>query len=39
MVNRPSVAPAYRKRRRLGGPSMEQEVLWVRFPIDAGSRS
>ena len=37
MINRPSVAPADRKRRRQGGPSTDQEVLWVRFPIGAGS--
>ena len=33
MTNRPSVAPADRKRR----PSTNQEVLWVLFPVGAGS--
>ena len=37
MKNRSSVAPADRKRRRKGGPSTDQEVLWVRFPVAAGS--
>ena len=37
MTNSPSVALAYRKRRREGGPSTDQEVLWVRFPVAAGS--
>ena len=29
--------PADRKRRRYGGPSTDQEDLWVRFPVAAGS--
>ena len=37
MTNRSSVAPADRKRRHYGGPSTDQEVLWVRFPVAAGS--
>ena len=37
MTNRPAVAPANRKRQRWGGPSTDQEVLWVRFPVGAGS--
>ena len=36
-MNRSSIVPADRKRRRLGGPSTHQEVLWVQFPVDAGS--
>ena len=38
MKNRPSVAPADRKRRRYGGFSTDQVVLWVQFPVGAGSR-
>ena len=37
MTNRPSVAPADRKRRQYGGPSTVQVVLWVQFPIASGS--
>ena len=37
MTNRSSVAPADRKRQRYGGPSTNQQVLWVRFPVGAGS--
>ena len=36
VTNRSSVAPADRKRRRLGGPSTDQEDLWFQFPIAAG---
>ena len=35
MTKRPSVAPADRNRRRQGGPSTDQVVLWVQFPVDA----
>ena len=37
VTNRSSVAPADRKRRRKGGPSTDQEDLWVRFLVGAGS--
>ena len=37
MTNRPSVAPADRKRRQLGGLSTDQVVLWVQFPVSVGS--
>ena len=37
MTNRFSVTPADRKRRRKGGPSTDQEDLWVGFPVAAGS--
>ena len=30
-----AVAPADRKRRRYGGPSTDQEDLWVQFSVDA----
>ena len=36
-VNRSSIAPADRKRRQKGGPSTDQEDLWVRFLVAAGS--
>ena len=35
--NTASVARAERKRRQQGGPTTYQEVLWVRFPVGAGS--
>ena len=37
MRNRPSVAPADLKKDDRGGASTDQEVLWVQFPIGAGS--
>ena len=37
MTNRSSVAPAERKRRRKGGLSTDQVVIWVQFPVAAGS--
>ena len=37
VTNRFSVAPADRKRRQWGAPSTDQEDLWVRFPVAAGS--
>ena len=37
VTNRSSVAPDDRKRRREGGPSTDEEDLWVRFPVAAGS--
>ena len=30
-------SPAGRRSRWLGGPSTDQVVLWVRFPVGAGS--
>ena len=36
MTNRPSVAPADRKIGG-GGLSTDQVVLWVQFPVGAGS--
>ena len=36
MANRPSVVPADGERRRKGGPSTDQVVLWVQFPVSAG---
>ena len=36
-ANRSSVAPADHKMCRYRGPSTDQEVLWVRFPVAAGS--
>ena len=37
MAYRPSVVPADHKRQQYGGPSIDQEVLWVQFPVGAGS--
>ena len=37
MANRPSVAPADRKRQREGGPSTDPVVSWVQFRVGAGS--
>ena len=36
-MNRSSVAPADRKKRREGATSTDQEDSWVRFPVAAGS--
>ena len=36
MTNGSPVTPADRKRRQKGGPSTDQEDLWVLFPVGAG---